>query len=90
MPTQRNVATAILEQLAARGVHYACGLVPEGTSLYNPDFAGYAVDCGGLGLKAGDSAELEAALREAIKSNRPSLVDVHTSGLAVPGTKLPS
>lgn len=68
----------------------AGGLIPEGTSLYNPDFAGYAACCGGLGLKVKDSSELEAALSEAIESNRPSLVDVNTSGLAVPGTKLPS
>ncbi len=68
----------------------AGGLVPEGTFLHNPDFARYAADCGGLGLKVSHSAELEPALKEAIKSNRPSLVDVYTSDLAVPGTKLPS
>jgi pyruvate oxidase len=68
----------------------AGGLVPEGTSINNPDFAGYAAGCGGLGLKVEHYTELEAALREAITSNRPSLVDVYTSDLAVPGTKLPS
>ncbi|MDD4237999.1 MAG: thiamine pyrophosphate-binding protein [Desulfotomaculaceae bacterium] len=68
----------------------AGGLLPEGTSLHNPDFARYAADCGGLGLKVGHSADLEPALREAINSKRPSLLDVDTSDLAVPGTKLPS
>lgn len=68
----------------------AGGLIPEGTSLRNPDFARYAADCGGLGLKVEHSAELEPALREAINSNRPALVDVYTYDLAVPGTKLPS
>ncbi|HBC93864.1 MAG TPA: hypothetical protein DCZ10_13460 [Pelotomaculum sp.] len=33
----------------------------------------WAADCGGLGLKAGQSVDLESALKEAIVSSRPSL-----------------
>lgn len=68
----------------------AGGLIPEGTSLYNLDFAGYAEDCGGLGLRVEHSKDLEPALREALNSGRPSLVDVKTADLAVPGTTMPT
>lgn len=67
----------------------AGGLKPEGTFLYNPDFAGYARDCGGLGMRVENPGELHAALREALDSGRPALVDVNTADFAVPGTALP-
>ena len=67
----------------------AGGLLPEGTSLQNPDFAGYANNCGGLGLRVEHSRDLESTLRDALNSEGPSLVDVKTSALAVPGTTMP-
>ena len=67
----------------------AGGLLPEGTSLQNPDFAGYANSCGGLGLRVEHSRELVPALRDALNNGGPSLVDVKTSALAVPGTTMP-
>ncbi|OPX85480.1 MAG: putative thiamine pyrophosphate-containing protein YdaP [Pelotomaculum sp. PtaB.Bin104] len=68
----------------------AGGLIPEGTSLVNPDFARYATDCGGLGLKVDDSTELTSTLEEALQSSRPTLVDVKTADVPVPGTAMPS
>lgn len=68
----------------------AGGLIPEGTSLANPDFARYAADCGGLGLRVEHSSELAGALREALDSGRPAVVDVKTADLPVPGTAMPS
>ncbi|OPZ75670.1 MAG: putative thiamine pyrophosphate-containing protein YdaP [Firmicutes bacterium ADurb.Bin456] len=68
----------------------AGGLLPEGTSLQNPDFAGYAQDCGGMGLRVEHSGDLESALKEALGSDRPSLVDVRTADFAVPGTTFPA
>ncbi len=67
----------------------AGGLIPEGTELNNPEFARYAADCGGLGLKVDHSNDLEGALREAVNSDIPALVEVKTLDIAAPGTKLP-
>jgi pyruvate dehydrogenase (quinone) len=41
-----------------------------------PDFAPWATACGGLGLRVDKHEELEPALREALESDRPALVDV--------------
>lgn len=68
----------------------AGGLVPEGTSLHNPDFARYAIDCGGLGIKVESPEYLQKAFEEALNSNRPALVDVKTADVPVPGTAMPS
>jgi len=67
----------------------AGGLVPEGTSLLNPDFAKFSECCGGLGFKVEHSNELKSVLQEALNSNRPAIVDVKVSDLAVPGTTMP-
>lgn len=68
----------------------AGGLIPEGTALHNPDFARYAADCGGLGLRVEHSKDMINVLKEALRSNRPAVVDVITADLAVPGTNMPS
>jgi len=64
-------------------------LTPKGTFLNNPDFAAYAESCGGLGVKVTGSGELHNALQEAFNSDRPAIVDVIVSDVAMPGTTMP-
>lgn len=49
-----------------------------GTDLLNPDFAGYAEVCGGIGIRVKQPLELEPAILEAMKADRPVIVDVDT------------
>ncbi len=49
-----------------------------GTDLLNPDFAGYAEVCGGIGIRVKQPDELEPAILEAMKANRPVIIDVDT------------
>jgi thiamine pyrophosphate-dependent acetolactate synthase large subunit-like protein len=48
------------------------------TSLRNPNFAEYADNCGGLGIRVVHPHELEEALRRAIGHQGPALVEVIT------------
>jgi hypothetical protein len=48
------------------------------TSLHNPDFSAYARNCGALGIRVIDAAELDAALAEAVAHDRPAMVEVIT------------
>lgn len=48
------------------------------TSLTNPNFAEFAVSCGGMGLRVTDANDLPAALEKAIAHNGPALVEVMT------------
>lgn len=48
------------------------------THLYNCDFAEYANNCGGLGLKAKTSQELKIAIKTALSSDIPVIVDIET------------
>jgi len=48
------------------------------TELQNCDFAGYAENCGGLGIKVNASEELLSAVDNALKSKKPVLVDINT------------
>ncbi len=48
------------------------------TALSNPNFAEYAVLCGGVGLRVSRADDLEAALTEALAAPGPSLVEVMT------------
>ncbi len=48
------------------------------TSLTNPSFAAFARLCGGHGVKVTAAFQLEAALKEAIATEGPSLVEVMT------------
>ncbi len=61
-------------------------LPPTVHTLVNPDFAAFAECCGGYGLRVTESGDLEQALRDALTSDRPSLVEVVTDPnvLAVP------
>lgn len=48
------------------------------TDLSNPNFADYAVLCGGLGLRVTRADELDTALQQALAAPGPSLVEVLT------------
>ncbi len=48
------------------------------TSLTNPNFADFAVSCGGMGLRVSDSADLDDVLKRAIAHKGPALVEVMT------------
>jgi len=48
------------------------------TELTNPDFAAYARNCGGEGCKVSRPDQLERAVKEALQSPRPALVDIDT------------
>jgi pyruvate oxidase len=48
------------------------------TELYNFDFAEYARICGGVGINVEKPEELEAAVEEALSSNKPVIVDINT------------
>lgn len=49
----------------------------DGTA-YNPDFAAFAEACGARGRVVTDPGDLLPALKEALDSNRPTVLDVHT------------
>jgi pyruvate oxidase len=48
------------------------------TSLHNPDFAEFATNCGGLGLRVTADEELAASLQRALAFDGPALVEVMT------------
>ena len=48
------------------------------TSLHNPNFAQYAENCGGLGVRVEDIKDLKSAVEKALQHNGPSLVEVMT------------
>jgi pyruvate oxidase len=47
-----------------------------GTQFPNPDFAKFAESCGGFGVRVTDPRALDGALRSALDSDKPSIVDV--------------
>ena len=48
------------------------------TDLKNPEFADYAISCGGVGYKVKEPNELKDAFEKAKKAKRPAIVDVET------------
>jgi thiamine pyrophosphate-dependent acetolactate synthase large subunit-like protein len=48
------------------------------TELYNPDFAAFARDCGGVGIKVKTPDELTGAVDKALSSDEPVIVDIET------------
>ena len=46
------------------------------TSLRNPDFAEFARNCGGLGIRVEDSARLEEAILEGLGYEGPALIEI--------------
>ena len=57
----------------------AGGFLDTGVDLKNPDFAAIARAAGMQGIRVERSSELEGALREALASPGPALVDVTTA-----------
>jgi pyruvate oxidase/acetolactate synthase-1/2/3 large subunit len=48
------------------------------TELHNCDFAEYARNCGGIGIRVTKPEELENAIRRALASDKPVIVDINT------------
>jgi pyruvate oxidase/acetolactate synthase-1/2/3 large subunit len=48
------------------------------TELYNPDFAAYARDCGGVGISVKTPKELPSAVDKALSSKDSVIVDIET------------
>ena len=48
------------------------------TDLHNCDFADYARNCGGIGIKVTEPRELEKAVKKALASEKPVIVDINT------------
>lgn len=54
------------------------GMPEFGTHLVNPDFARYAEAAGGLGISVDRPEQVEDAIREALRSSKPAVVDIAT------------
>jgi pyruvate oxidase/acetolactate synthase-1/2/3 large subunit len=48
------------------------------TELHNCDFAEYARNCGGIGIKVNKPEELEKAVKKAMAADKPVIVDINT------------
>ena len=48
------------------------------TELHNCDFAEYARSCGGVGIKVNKAEELEDAVKKALASDKPVIIDINT------------
>jgi thiamine pyrophosphate-dependent acetolactate synthase large subunit-like protein/nitrite reductase/ring-hydroxylating ferredoxin subunit len=48
------------------------------TDLHNPNFADYANDCGGMGVRVTDRDELRTAIEQALAHDGPSMVEIMT------------
>jgi pyruvate oxidase len=46
------------------------------TSLHNPDFSRFAVDCGALGIQVTDPSQLDDAISRALAHDGPAMVEV--------------
>jgi acetolactate synthase-1/2/3 large subunit len=57
------------------GSGYGCEFEADGAS-YTPDFAAMGRACGADGVAVGSPDELEPALRHAVRSGRPTVLDV--------------
>ena len=50
---------------------------PEfGIELHNPNYADYAIACGGFGIRVTEPGEVRKAIRAAIDSGKPALVEI--------------
>ena len=46
------------------------------TALHNPDFSKFAENCGALGLRVNEKAQLDDALKKALEHDGPALVEI--------------
>lgn len=60
------------------------GLQPEGTEITNPDFAKVAEACGWNAYRVEKIDQLEEALKQTSKGNKPTLLDVLTAPIPHP------
>lgn len=67
--SNRKLAFITLEQEAK-------GLPDWGTELTNPDFAAFAENCGGLGLRAERPEEIAPAIAKALEFGGPAVIDI--------------
>ena len=71
------------------GEEREAGIEEYATDLLNPDFAVFARSCGGLGIRVEREQDLEDALRTALESDLPALVEVLTDPTIHPTPTLP-
>ena len=57
------------------GTGFGCEFEADGSS-YTPDFAAISRACGAVGMTVESADELEPALRDAVQSGRPTVIDV--------------
>jgi acetolactate synthase-1/2/3 large subunit len=85
------VVVVILNNSMLAWVHH--GLARSGrfmsSTFGDTDYAGAAEACGALGLRVGPDDDLEAAFARALRSERPSLIDVRSSQDLSPIPPLP-
>jgi len=67
----RQLGMIQVEQMMEHYPNYA-------TDLLNPDFARFAENCGGIGIRVSRPEELRTAILDAMAHNRPVIVDVET------------
>ncbi|MBC6497490.1 MAG: CDGSH iron-sulfur domain-containing protein [Alphaproteobacteria bacterium GM7ARS4] len=53
------------------------------TSLHNPDFAQFATQCGGKGIRVDRIKQLDNAMRDALASSGPALIDIVTDPMLI-------
>lgn len=53
------------------------------TGLHNPNFADFAVNCGGWGRRVTRAEELREAMREALVHDGPAMVEVMADSLLI-------
>jgi thiamine pyrophosphate-dependent acetolactate synthase large subunit-like protein len=53
------------------------------TSLFNPNFAEYAKNCGGEGIRVTKNEDLEEALKRGLASKKPAIVEIITDPLLI-------
>jgi pyruvate oxidase len=64
------------------------GLNPLGSVIQNPDFAKIAEACGGIGMKVDTADKLNDCLAQALRMDKPVLIDVVTAPTLVPHTQM--
>ena len=70
----REIALQQLKNI--RKVHLSEGYMEFGTGFSNPDFAGFTERCDGFGARVINPEDLDMLLRNALKSDKSTIVDV--------------
>jgi hypothetical protein len=72
------------------GEELEAGIEEYAVELLNPDFACYARSCGGVGIRVEHQEDLDDAVRIALESDLPALVEVLTDPSIHPTPTLPA